>query len=146
MARVQDTSVIVLNALFAEPSSIASVFLNDPKTYLDYLSVAIMGSKPKRQLLRLHLVFLASYFCPAATPASMEDVFHQVLFPFLLFSKTRQHTADVVWEIIEQHPALRHELLSGCANVWVAEKAKGEAEGTEKMANTNQAIASKLAG
>ncbi|KAJ7762738.1 hypothetical protein DFH07DRAFT_813302 [Mycena maculata] len=144
MARVQDTSSIVLNALYAEPSSMASVCLSDPKTFLDYLSAAITGSKPKRQLLRAHLVFLATYFCPAAT-ASMEDVFHKVLFPFLLFSKTRQHTADVVWEVIEQYPSLHHELLSGCANVWAAEKGKGNPDGTVKMASINEATASKLA-
>ncbi|KAJ7452113.1 hypothetical protein B0H11DRAFT_1742292 [Mycena galericulata] len=145
VARVQDTSSIVLNALYSAPSAIASVFLDDPKTYLEYLSVALMGSKPKRQLLRLHLVFLATHFCPAATPALVEDVFHKVLFPFLLFSKARQHTADVVWEIIEQHPAMHYDLLSGCANVWRSEKGKVEAEGTEKMAGMNQAIASKIA-
>ncbi|KAJ6554556.1 armadillo-type protein [Mycena capillaripes] len=145
LARVQDTSLIVLGALYANPASILPVFLSDPKTYLDFLSVAIMGSKPKRQLLRLHLAFLATHFCPAATPASMEDVFHKILFPFLLFSKARQHTADLVWEIIEQHPATHYELLADCANVWTAEKGKEDVDPTERMAKLNQAIASKLA-
>ncbi|KAJ7146113.1 hypothetical protein C8R44DRAFT_600928 [Mycena epipterygia] len=145
LARVQDTSSIVLTALYAEPSSLVPIFLADPKTYLDYLSVAIMGSKPKRQILRLHLVFLATHFCSAVTPASMEDVYHKILFPFLLFSKARQHTADLVWEIIEQHKATHYELLSGCAEVWTAEKGKAEADGVEKMANINQALVSKVA-
>ncbi|KAJ7456907.1 hypothetical protein FB451DRAFT_1275210 [Mycena latifolia] len=142
MARVQDTSSIVLGALYAEPSQMVSIFLDDPKTYLDSLSGAIMGSKPKRQVLRLHLVFLATHFCSAATPALLEDVFHKVLFPFLLFSKTRQHTADLVWEIIEQNPATHYELLGGCATLWMAEKGK---DGAERMANINQAVSSKLA-
>ncbi|KAJ6578862.1 hypothetical protein DFH09DRAFT_980162 [Mycena vulgaris] len=145
MARVQDTSSIVLGALYAEPSHMVSVFLSNPKTYLDSLSMATMGPKPKRQLLRLHLVFLATHFCPAATPALLEDVFHKVLFPFLLFSKARQHTADLVWEIIEQHPATHYELLAGCAKVWMAEKAKNKEDGTERMATMNQAISLKLA-
>ncbi|KAJ7178741.1 armadillo-type protein [Mycena crocata] len=146
LARVQDTSSIVLGALYADSSSAATVFLGDPKTYLDYLSVALMGSKPKRQVLRLHLVFLATHFCPAATLATMEEVFHKILFPFLLFSKTRQHTADLVWEIIEQHPATHHELLVGCANVRMAVKDQDEADGgSEKMATMNQAIVSKVA-
>ncbi|KAJ7222324.1 hypothetical protein GGX14DRAFT_663256 [Mycena pura] len=145
IARIQDTSAIVLGVLYADAFSILPVFLEDPKAYLDHLSVAIAGSKPKRQILRSHLVFLATHFCPAATPASMEDVFHKVLFPFLLFSKTRQHTADLVWEIIEQHPATRHALLAGCVDAWAAEKSKEDIEGTERMARTNQAIAAKLA-
>src|ERR1700743_2416827 len=67
VARVQDTSAIVLGALYADASSILPVFLGDSKAYLDHLSVAILGSKPKRQILRSHLVFLATHFCPAAT-------------------------------------------------------------------------------
>ncbi|KAJ7042839.1 hypothetical protein C8F04DRAFT_1251651 [Mycena alexandri] len=145
VARVQDTSVIVLGALYADSATLLPVFLADSKTYLDFLSTAIMGSKPKRPLLRLHLVFLATHFCPAAPPASREDVFHKVLFPFLLFSKARQHTADLVWEIIEQHPATWHELLDGCASLWAAEKGKEEADATERMAKLNQAIAAKVA-
>ncbi|KAJ7756261.1 hypothetical protein B0H16DRAFT_696293 [Mycena metata] len=145
VARVQDTSAIVLGALYADPASLLPVFLADSKTYLDFLSTAIMGSKPKRPLLRLHLVFLATHFCPAAPPASREDVFHKVLFPFLLFSKARQHTADLVWEIIEQHAATWHELLDGCASLWAAEKGKEEADASERMAKLNQAIAAKIA-
>ncbi|KAJ7701560.1 hypothetical protein B0H17DRAFT_1195339 [Mycena rosella] len=145
MSRVQDTSSIVLGALYAEPSNMASVFLGDPKTYLDSLSIAIMGSKPKRQVLRAHLVFLATHFCPSATPALLEDVFHKVLFPFLLFSKARQHTADLVWEIIQQHPAMHYELLAGCADIWVAEKGSDTGDGSERMVRINQAISSKLA-
>ncbi|KAJ7079966.1 hypothetical protein B0H15DRAFT_1025307 [Mycena belliarum] len=146
MARVQDTSSIVLGVLYAEPSIMVSIFLGDPKTYLDFLSAAIMGSKPKRQILRLHFVFMAAHFCPAATPALLEDVFHRVLFPFLLFSKTRQHTADLVWEIIEQHPATHYELLTGCPKLWMVEKNKAkEVDGAERMAITNQVISAKLA-
>ncbi|KAJ6630100.1 hypothetical protein B0H10DRAFT_1984968 [Mycena sp. CBHHK59/15] len=144
LARVQDTSIQVLNVLYSE-TSLASVFLDDPKTYLDYLSATLLGSKPKRQALRLHIGFMARHFCPAATPACLEDVYHKILFPFLLFSKARQHTVDLVWEIIEQHPATRYELLAGCAGIWRAEKEKEEAEGVDKMADINQAIASKIA-
>ncbi|KAF7326662.1 U3 small nucleolar RNA-associated protein 10 [Mycena venus] len=147
LARVQDTSAIVLNTLYAMPASILPVFLADPKTYVNYLAATLTSSsKPKRPLLRLHLDFLLTHFCPAAAPASIEDVFHKILFPFLLFSKARQHSADLVWEIIAQHPAARYELLAGCADVWVAENGKaGEGDATEKMARLNQAISGKLA-
>ncbi|KAF8192665.1 hypothetical protein K438DRAFT_2017867 [Mycena galopus ATCC 62051] len=150
LARVQDTSAIVLNVLYAEPASILPVFLGDPKPYLDFLSATLTGSsKPKRSLLRLHLGFLLTHFCPAATPASMEDVFHKILFPFLLFSKARQHSVDLVWELIAQHPSAQYGLLSGCADAWAAEKEneKEEADGdaTERMVRLNQAITAKLA-
>ncbi|KAJ7270708.1 hypothetical protein B0H12DRAFT_1229192 [Mycena haematopus] len=150
LARVQDTSAIVLNTLYSEPMSILPVFLGNSTLYLDFLSSAVTGnSKPKRPLLRLHLSFLLMHFCPAATPASMEDVFHKILFSFLLFSKARQHSADLVWELILQHPLTQYDLLSGCAEAWAAENRRAQEDGdgdvTERMVQLNQAIATKLA-
>ncbi|KAJ7692788.1 hypothetical protein B0H14DRAFT_3175398 [Mycena olivaceomarginata] len=122
VARVQETSAIVLNA-----------------------------RKPKRPLLRLHLGFLLGHFCSAATPEVREDVFHNILLPFPLLSKARQHTADLVRELISQSPLVQYDLVAGCAEVWAAEKGKGkeedegEGDATERMAQINEAVAEKLA-
>ncbi|KAJ7270889.1 hypothetical protein C8J57DRAFT_1507854 [Mycena rebaudengoi] len=90
---------------------------------------------PSPNAIRLHFAFLAAHVCRAAAPESMEDVLHKILFPFLLFSKARQHAADI------------HELLAGCTSIWRAEKdVKGEADGLDRMLRINQAVASKLAG
>ncbi|KAJ6463475.1 hypothetical protein C8R45DRAFT_840925 [Mycena sanguinolenta] len=148
LARVQDTSAIVLNALYADPASLLPVFLANPKSYLDSLSSAVTASsKPKRSLLRLHLSFLLAHFCAAASSESMEDVFHKILFPFLLFSKARRHSADLVWELVSQHPSAQYDLLAGCADAWVAERGNAQEDGdsTERMVRLNQAITTKLA-
>ncbi|KAJ7607399.1 hypothetical protein FB45DRAFT_1135460 [Roridomyces roridus] len=142
IARVQDTSTAVLNALYADPSVITPVFLEDPKAYLENLSTAITGAKPKRAFLRLHLTFLAAHFCALATTSALEDVFDKIFFPFLLFSKARQHTAE------GDHPAvLRHELLAGCVQIWSAEKGKTEEEeeGSDRLSAMNRAVSAKLA-
>ncbi|KAF7373573.1 U3 small nucleolar RNA-associated protein 10 [Mycena sanguinolenta] len=140
LARVQDTSAIVLNTLYADSASILPVFLANPKSYVDLLSSAVTAnSKPKRPLLRLHLGFLMTHFCAAASAESVEDVFHKILFPFLLFSKSRQHSADLVWELISQHPSARYDLLAGCADAWVVEKGNvqegGDGDTTERDEN-----------
>ncbi|KAJ7884545.1 hypothetical protein B0H14DRAFT_3742152 [Mycena olivaceomarginata] len=125
--RVQDTSAIVLNALYAAPAALLPVFLVAPKPYLDSLAAALAG-KPKHPLLRLHLGFLLGHFCSAATPEAQEDVFYRILFTFLPFSKAWQHTADLVWELIAQSPLVQYDLLAGCAEVWAAEKGNGKEE------------------
>ncbi|KAJ7735453.1 hypothetical protein B0H14DRAFT_3898709 [Mycena olivaceomarginata] len=56
VARVQDTSAVVLNALYAARAALLPVFLAAPKPYLDSLAAALAG-KPKRPLLHLHLGF-----------------------------------------------------------------------------------------
>ncbi|KAK7055439.1 U3 small nucleolar RNA-associated protein 10 [Favolaschia claudopus] len=143
IARIHDTSAIVLNTLYADPALALPVFLADPKSYLDGLSTTLTSSsKPKRNILRLHLTFLLAHFCPAATPTSTEDVFHKILFPFLLFSKARQHSTDVVWELISQHPPDTIRVAR-----WGNGQAKedGEADATDRMTQLNTAITEKLA-
>jgi hypothetical protein len=84
-------------------------------------------------------------------PEAREDVLHKILVPFRLFSKARQYTADLVWELIAQSPLPQFNLLAGCAEVWAAEKGngkkedEGEGEATERMARINEAMAEKLA-
>lgn len=89
------------------------------------------------------------------------EIFEQVFFPFLLFSKPRQKTATIAWELIEksedgkaQEKAISHyELLNDTVEAVRWEEGKtpeGSAEGsyevTETMANVNIALAAKLAG
>ncbi|CAK5279397.1 unnamed protein product, partial [Mycena citricolor] len=139
IARVQDTSVIVLTALYSDPVSLLPIFLHEPKRYIDGLSLSFgSGQKIRRHILRLHLGFLATHFCAKATSESKEDVFHQIIFPFLLFSKTRQHTAELVWEVISQNPAIRHELLIGCVT-------NMDGDDSNKMAHINDSTRRRIA-
>jgi hypothetical protein len=65
---VQDTSAVVLNALYAARAALLPVFLAAPKPYLDSLAAALAG-KPKHPLLHLHLGFLLGHFRSMATLA-----------------------------------------------------------------------------
>ncbi|KAF7307826.1 U3 small nucleolar RNA-associated protein 10 [Mycena kentingensis (nom. inval.)] len=140
LARIQDTSLPVLTALYANTSSLLSVAAADPSAYLDSLSAALQA-KPKRQLLRMHMEFLVQL----GGASVQADVFHKILFPFLLFSKTRQHSAEIVWNAIASAaPSMSYELLKGCCE---AKNAAEEAQDTDegKMERVNQAVAAKLA-
>ncbi|KAF7321073.1 U3 small nucleolar RNA-associated protein 10 [Mycena chlorophos] len=141
VARVQDTSVAVLKALYADESDDSPTLravLADPRGYLENL-VSALQSKPKRQALQLQMAFL-SRVVSKGDVIDMEEVFHRVLFPFLLFSKTRQHSAEVVWAAVAD---VQYELLSGC---WLAKKqAEEEAPEENKMEKINEAVVAKLA-
>ncbi|KAG6857013.1 hypothetical protein H0H87_010685 [Tephrocybe sp. NHM501043] len=147
LARVQDTNQGVIDALYSKPAIIVPVLSGDAETYLAYLSTTLCGpsSKPKRNLLRAHLTFLATHFIPA-NAFHMEGVFQKIFFPFLLFSKPRQHSAEVVWEIITSQIASgSHEWLAGCASIVNDERAKDTADPVEKMSNINSAFSSQIA-
>ncbi|KAG6868786.1 hypothetical protein C0993_010713 [Termitomyces sp. T159_Od127] len=147
LARVQDTNQNVIDALYSQPSAILPILCGDAETYINYLSLILTapGSKPKRSFLRTHLTFLATHFVPADT-SRIGDVFHRVVFPFLLFSKPRQHSAEVVWDILAAQSTLGdHDWLAGCTSIVVEERAKDAADAVEKMSTINAAFCSRIA-
>jgi U3 small nucleolar RNA-associated protein 10 len=152
LARVEDTSTQVLDALYDKAGVILPVVSKDPRSYISHVARALLSeSKPSRAFMQAHLTFLASrFFCCKANAAYMGDVFHTIFFPFLLFSKSRQHSADATWEVIagsEKNDGIAaYELLGGCVDAWEWERGKEEPDGVEKMAGINLAITSKIAG
>jgi U3 small nucleolar RNA-associated protein 10 len=79
----------------------------------------------------------------------VDHVFYEVFFPFLLYSKPRQHTAKAAWEIIcgEMENGIGvYELLKGCRDVFTSENRKDELNGLELMINLNKGLAAKIAG
>jgi U3 small nucleolar RNA-associated protein 10 len=96
-------------------------------------------------------------------------MFHEIVFPFLLFSRPRRKSAEVVWESIADGEGYKHVWLTGCADVWRSEmggkekvkkrkRGKGkdeeeidkgeEAENdiADSMARVNAALADRIAG
>ncbi|KAF7297329.1 U3 small nucleolar RNA-associated protein 10 [Mycena indigotica] len=141
LTRVQDNSQTVLKALYADEgvdSVMVRAALSDPQSYITNLALALQG-KPKRQTLQLQMRLL-SLVTPRYGAPFQEDIFHRLVFPFLLFSKTRQHSAEVVWS----STANAFELLKGCDAV--KQRAQEAETGQDnKMERINQAIAIKLA-
>ena len=81
-----------------------------------------------------------------------DEIFHRILFPFLLFTKSRQKTAELVWELIrDRHPKATESSglswIDGCDALAKTELAKTEqTDAVELMNQINFSISSKIAG
>lgn len=150
IARVQDSDAQVLESLYEHPSILNPILLSDPEAYIDSLANAIAypGSKPKRNILRLHLSYLTAHFLNTASSEILQMIFDRILFPFLLFSKSRQHTAELFWDVLSQNfgasdSAPIFELLAGCADV--VKDAKAQETSVDSMSRVNFAVAARIA-
>ena len=151
VSRIQDSDISILEALY-ENAAIIPIISSDPQAYISSLSLAIITTeKPKRNLLRCHLTYLASHFWTTAEVSTQELIFHQLIFPFLLFSRPRRKTAELVWEIIgndlsQSLGSSVTDWLAGCAAL---AKTEESSEGSDTINNLNQInlnICTKIAG
>lgn len=126
----------------------AILFSTESATYIQTLS-AVLASKPKRSLLRLHLTFVLGRVYPNLESKFKEQVITEIVFPFLLFSKPRQHTAEVVWYIMAEtmieETGMECEMLKGCADIVKAEREENNGDVVEKMRSINAALSIKIA-
>ncbi|EAU87657.2 hypothetical protein CC1G_09118 [Coprinopsis cinerea okayama7 len=145
LARLFDDNVGVLESLYSNPTVLAQSFLAIASEYVDTLSKAIAspGAKPKRAVLRLHLGFLSDHILATLDSEQQTQIFERIFFPFLLFSKPRQHTAELIWDLIAEKHAGTFELLKGAADIWAKQKASER--GIEEMVELNSGIAEKIA-
>ena len=126
------------------------MLLQNAETFITALAHCLCSpmSKPKRNILKIHVLFLAKHFCTQASNDIVGEVFHKIIFPLLLFSKPRQHTAEMVWDIIKENmpdsASNSYELLHGCATLVAEEKAKNE-DGIQMMGKINLIIAARIA-
>jgi U3 small nucleolar RNA-associated protein 10 len=168
VARVHDTSIEVLKALYSEPSVLLPVLLSDTAAFIQAVSEAVTAkpSQTSRAILRVHISFLALHFLPAVSQDVVEDAFSRAIFPFLLFSKPKFRTAQAVWEIVDaaqksapESGLARCESLEGCVEIVRDEerqfqKAKARKDKSvpsafdnpDVMRRINLAVASRMAG
>ena len=192
MARIQDTELGVLEVLYDKGTapSLARLFVRDVKGYVASLSLALAVVKQsqsekktrlkmKRNVLRLHLAFLVNHMWgllnededdndqeaqqnKEENTRGRELVFHEVIFPLLLFTKGRQKNVEVVWEIlggldtenlevVRVGEGLGMRWLEGCGGIVRAgegEGARKEGKGAEVewMIRVNFGIAGRIAG
>ncbi|KAF9468309.1 hypothetical protein BDZ94DRAFT_1246474 [Collybia nuda] len=153
LARVQDTNQGVIDVLYEQPTIITPILVAHSQGYIDSISntLTLVSSKPKRSLLRAHLYFIVSHFLPGNV-SWIDDVFHRILFPFMLFSKPRQHTAEVVWDVISTNllkpdgaKGAAHEWLVGCSASVESGREKSDVDPIQKMGGINTAIATQIA-
>lgn len=150
---MQDSHETVLEALYEIPAVVTPLFCGDCKSYIASLSLALnSSSKLKRHIVRLHFAYLSTYFWPAADPATRDELFHRILFPFLLFTKPRQKTAELVWDLVgrnfsEKYSSSALNWLDGCAALVKAQLTPaGGADHLELLNQLNFSVSTKIAG
>lgn len=188
IARIQDTAAEVLDVLYNDPGDGANpalpVLMQDVHALVSNI-IRALGTgntstsgtsggaevKVKKGLMRLHLGFIVTHVLEdhsgEVDPAVAENVFWGIIFPFLLYSKPRQHTAELVWETVKEleervgsksveSPPKKEsafealgpfELLKGCAKI-MTEKGRdaGNENSVERMVLLNDSIAKTIAG
>ena len=186
----------MLEVLYDEGTApnVAGLFVRDVKGYIASLALALAVVKQsqsekktkvkmKKNVLRLHLTFLVDHMWGLLKDEnSQEDeerhekenkkgrelIFHQVIFPLLLFTKGRQKNVEVVWEILGELDSetlkdsgigegLALWWLHGCGGIVKAEGGVGEGVGkggreegkeaeVEWMNRVNFGVAGQIAG
>lgn len=158
LARAQDSSAKVLDALYAQPAALLPILTSSvsvAEAYIAAVSTALADS-PSRTLVRAHLGFLAANF----SHFEGHGAFEKCIFPFLLFSKAKKETSRMVWELIEGLVAegdgtvAEYDVMRGCVDAWRWQldkfkpiEGKGDVEGNpvEWMASANMAVAARMA-
>jgi U3 small nucleolar RNA-associated protein 10 len=117
------------------------------------LSLALAyQEKPKRNIIKAHLRYLVSHFWSSTEPSTQDEIFHRILFPLLLFTKPRQKTAELVWDLIggqfsKATGSNALDWLDGCDTLVETEVAKAEQiDAVDSMTQINSYISSKIAG
>ncbi len=150
VARTQDSDQRVLEALYEQPEVILPALIKDSETYINQLSTLFSSTKPKRPVLKTHLNFLTRHFYQKVEIDTQEKIFHKIVFPLMLYSKPRQLTVELLWDILEENipksGAGYYELLNGCIDLWTSTKAKDSSDGVDKMATFNIQVAARMAG
>ena len=140
---MQDAEVEVLQTLYDEPETLTSVLTREPIAFISALELAISSptAKPKRAVLRTHLLYLVTHFWPATPETTQLEIFHRILFPLLLFTKARQKSTEAVWTILGDILG-SVEWLRDCSTIKLA----NVSDSTEGLVSINSELAGKIAG
>ncbi|EIN05935.1 hypothetical protein PUNSTDRAFT_137420 [Punctularia strigosozonata HHB-11173 SS5] len=146
LQRVHDTDPSVVGELYAHPELILPSIAEEENDEFLATLAAHLESSGSRQLIRLHLTFVAAHSSASSSAGSTFDSNAAVLrlfFPFLIFSKPRQKSAAAAWDVVQAHEGIADSaLLKGCVDVL---KKSGEITGEIAMREANASIAEKLA-
>jgi U3 small nucleolar RNA-associated protein 10 len=147
LLRIYDADPAIPEEIYKQPALILPI-LQTEQDFILKLANHLTSGTASRQLVRVHLSFVASHTrsppSPAAPFDAREAVAH-IFFPFLLFSKPRQKSAAAAWAIVGAHSTGDGiggcSLLRGCADVCSAQGGGKDAD----MVRANAAIADKMA-
>lgn len=94
LARIRDTDVAVLTALYAEPDLLLALL--NGVDYIETITPAFVAAKPVREALGLHLGFLATSYIPTHSDTK-NKVFEKLLIPNLLATEERRAFGPEQW-------------------------------------------------
>ncbi|KAF8515684.1 armadillo-type protein [Hysterangium stoloniferum] len=143
ITRVADTTVPVIEALYSDPEAVIPALGSD--SFVDAVSSALKSPDVSRPVMRLHLAFIAGPFY-AQNHDLAPTIFEHVFLPYLLFSKPRQKTAGLVWQVLRNIEFGSYELFDGCSEIVAANPSvKGSALSMDDMAAANLAFTARIA-
>ena len=139
-ARFEDTNTTVIETLYEAPQALLPIVSN--KDFLTTLSKALSAEDLPRAVLRQHLNFLCNNFS-TANPSLQVEIFTQVLFEHLIFTKSRQKSATAAWEIVQGSAISRHQVLKGTLEIVKSKDAN--ARSVEDMVSVNKQVVDRIA-
>ncbi|KAJ3965955.1 hypothetical protein EV361DRAFT_608730 [Lentinula raphanica] len=163
LSRVIDTDVPVLETLydsFSRERTLCSIVLSTKDNATRYVAL-VQGvlfpappspgvppseaiKPPERAVVRAHLAFIIQKLA-SATPDWDTDwantIFLRFIFPYILYSKPRGKTADVVWDLLEE-AGKSHPWITQCTK---AMSSVGEEEEAERFQRLNAALTGQIA-
>ncbi|TFK71529.1 hypothetical protein BDN72DRAFT_432062 [Pluteus cervinus] len=173
LARTQDTHPEVVELLYGAGDSALDaaipVLIKDPHVLVSNIIQALgttnpsVEVKPKKALVKLHLGFIVSYLLLGSAEEGkevkadvIEKVFWGLVYPFLVYTKPRQHTAELVWDVVKELEGKLgdggleslgpFELIKGCVTVVEEGRGDGASDQAERMVGINEAVVKLIAG
>lgn len=144
----------MLEALYSKPSALLPYL---ERGYLEAVSAVLSSPATPRQLIRLHITFLTHHFV-MTYPTTVKVVVERCLWPFMLFTRTKQKTSTAVWDVLDSEDCsdrlTEFQLVRGCLVIirdleenFVATKDEGDPDpGLQQLAAIDIALANRIAG
>ncbi|KAJ9106770.1 hypothetical protein QFC19_003083 [Naganishia cerealis] len=96
--RLADNDASVVEAIYANPEQL-SCFLSFPEISA-VVKTVVRHPDLHRDVATAHITYLTNHAKLSADAVTADDIFCGVLFPFLLYTKSRRVTVAVVWKIL----------------------------------------------
>jgi U3 small nucleolar RNA-associated protein 10 len=141
LARLEDTHPSVISEIYKYSNTLLNAI--PAQSLLTSIQRSVRTEDFSRASFRSHLSFLAGDFS-VRHPPLMNQIFCEIIAPFLLFTKPRQKTASALWEVLADSPLGNYELLKGCAPIM--SDIQGKEDSSVRMGQIDVIISGRIAG
>ncbi|KAJ9119655.1 hypothetical protein QFC22_003365 [Naganishia vaughanmartiniae] len=146
--RLADNDASVVKAIYANPEQL-SRFLSDAEIFAIVRAV-VWHADLHRDVATAHVSYLANHAKISADTITADDIFCGVLFPFLLYTKSRRVTVAAVWNILLESALVKDGSgvfrgLKQAHGEFLADGSDVAAAFAEKNINVTKALARNIA-